>query len=121
MSSIRTAARPLLAWQVVETMLGGVDAGVLERLAKVMGYMRVTAAGKPGKRLKKREKLQMLGGGGGGLAVRPLNGAAHKPILPDNPLSPHTRLHGPTSRVETLRQVCYAACGACSTLSCMCS
>ena len=56
-------------------MLGGVDAGVLDRLAKVMGYMRVTAAGKPGKRLKKREKLQMLEGGGG-LAVRPLNGAA---------------------------------------------
>ena len=60
--------------QVVETMLGGVDAGVMERLAKVMGYMRVTAAGKPGKRLKKREKLAMLAGGGG-LAVRPLNGA----------------------------------------------
>ena len=55
-------------------MLGGVDMGVMERLAKVMGHMRVTAAGKPGKRLKKRDKLAMLAGGGG-LAVRPLNGA----------------------------------------------
>ena len=60
-------------------MLGGVDAGVLDRLAKVMGYMRVTAAGKPGKRLKKRDKLQMLEDGGG-LAVRPLNGASHGPL-----------------------------------------
>ena len=43
-------------------MMGDVDAGVLERLAKIMSYMRPAAGGtKPGKRLKRREKLRMLG------------------------------------------------------------
>ena len=54
-------------------MLGGVDSAILERLVKVMSYMRVTAGVKPGKRLKKKEKLRMLAGGD--ISVRPLNGA----------------------------------------------
>jgi hypothetical protein len=41
-------------------MMGGVDGAVLERLAKIMGYMRVTPGAKPGKRLKKRDKQRLL-------------------------------------------------------------
>lgn len=40
--------------------MGGVDANLLERLAKIMSYMRPSAGGK---RLKRKEKLQMLGQG----------------------------------------------------------
>lgn len=47
--------------QPVESMLGVMDGAVLERLAKIMGYMK-TAAGTKGKKLKKREKLRMLAG-----------------------------------------------------------
>ena len=65
--------------QLVDTILGGVDAAILERLAKVMSYMRVTAGVKPGKRLKKREKMRMLEGGD--FAVRPLAGAASTHII----------------------------------------
>jgi len=54
----------------VDTILGGVDAAILERLAKVMSYMRVTAGAKPGKRLKKKDKMRMLEGGD--FSVRPL-------------------------------------------------
>ncbi len=44
-------------------MLGVMDGAVLERLAKIMGYMRVAPGAKPGKRLKKRDKQRMLAGG----------------------------------------------------------
>lgn len=54
-------------------MMGGVDAAILERLAKVMSYMHVTAGSKPGKRLKKRNKMRLLEAGD--VAMRPLNGA----------------------------------------------
>ena len=40
--------------------MGVVDGAVLERLAKIMGYMRTAPGAKPGKRLKKREKRAML-------------------------------------------------------------
>ena len=40
--------------------MGGVDGAVLERLAKIMGYVRVTPGAKPGKRLKKRDKQRLL-------------------------------------------------------------
>ena len=36
------------------------DAPVLERLAKILGYMRVAGAGQSGKRLKRKDKLRML-------------------------------------------------------------
>lgn len=49
--------------QPVESVLGGMDGAVLERLAKIMGYMRVAPGAKPGKRLKKRDKQRMLEGG----------------------------------------------------------
>eukprot|EP00208_Stichococcus_sp_RCC1054_P003303 CAMPEP_0206141376 /NCGR_PEP_ID=MMETSP1473-20131121/12694_1 /ASSEMBLY_ACC=CAM_ASM_001109 /TAXON_ID=1461547 /ORGANISM="Stichococcus sp, Strain RCC1054" /LENGTH=381 /DNA_ID=CAMNT_0053535919 /DNA_START=132 /DNA_END=1274 /DNA_ORIENTATION=+ len=73
----------------VESMLGVMDGAVLERLAKIMGYMK-TAAGTKGKKLKKREKLRMLAGdsalatpSGSGLVVqdgRPhTNGSAGVP------------------------------------------
>lgn len=61
-----------LLLQPVDTILGGVDATILERLAKVMSYMRVTAGAKPGKRLKKKDKMRMLEGGD--FSVRPLAG-----------------------------------------------
>lgn len=64
----------------MESVLGGMDGAVLERLAKIMGYMRVAPGAKPGKRLKKRDKQRMLEGGvvpsgssGGALAA---NGTA---------------------------------------------
>ncbi len=41
--------------------MGGVDGNLLERLAKIMSYMRPNAGGKPGKRLKRKDKLQLLG------------------------------------------------------------
>lgn len=53
--------------------MGGVDAAILERLAKVMSYMRVTAGSKPGKRLKKKDKMRLLEAGD--VAMRPLNSA----------------------------------------------
>jgi hypothetical protein len=43
-------------------LMGIVDASVIERLAKIMSYMHVSQGGKPGKRLKKKEKLRMLAG-----------------------------------------------------------
>lgn len=41
--------------------MGGVDGNLLERLAKIMSYMRPSAGGKPGKRPKRKDKLQLLG------------------------------------------------------------
>ena len=57
----------------MESVLGVMDGAVLERLARIMGYMRVAPGAKPGKRLKKRDKQRMLAGGtpigtGGSLA-----------------------------------------------------
>ncbi len=50
-----------LPCQVVDSLMGGVDGSLLERLAKIMSYMRPSVGGKPGKRLKRKDKLQMLG------------------------------------------------------------
>jgi len=47
-----------VCWQPVDALMGGVDASVLERMAKIMTYMRPTAAGK---RLKRKDKLRLLG------------------------------------------------------------
>lgn len=47
--------------QPVESMLGVMDGAVLERVAKIMGYMK-TAPSAKGKKLKKRDKLRMLAG-----------------------------------------------------------
>ena len=44
--------------QLVDALMGGVDASVLERMAKIMSYMRPTAAGK---KLKRKDKLRLLG------------------------------------------------------------
>lgn len=46
--------------QVVDTITASTDGPVLERLAKVLGYMRVAGAGQNGKRLKRKDKLRML-------------------------------------------------------------
>ena len=43
--------------QVVETISGGMDRSVLERMVKIMSYMRGTGS-KPGK-LKKKEKQRI--------------------------------------------------------------
>lgn len=42
-----------------DTMMVHLDGAVLERLAKIMGYMG-TATAKPGRRLKRKEKLSLL-------------------------------------------------------------
>lgn len=47
--------------KAVESMMGVMDAAVLERLAKIMGYMKMSAAGtKGGRKLKRRDKMRML-------------------------------------------------------------
>ena len=43
-------------------MLGAVDGMVLERLAKIMSYMRPSERGKNSKKLRKKDKLAMLNG-----------------------------------------------------------
>ena len=69
--------------QAVESLMGAVDAGMLERLAKIMAYMRpAQAGGKPGKRLKRREKLSMLGEPD----PAPLNGGLMGSLRPEGPV-----------------------------------
>lgn len=42
-------------------MLGVMDGAVLERLAKIMGYMKMSSGGiKGARKLKRREKMRML-------------------------------------------------------------
>lgn len=43
-------------------MLGAVDGTVLDRLAKIMSYMRPSERGKNSKKLRKKDKLAMLNG-----------------------------------------------------------
>lgn len=74
--------------------MGGMDGAVLERLAKIMGYMRVAPGAKP-KKLKKRDKQRILEGGaapaGHGAAAAQnghaaaANGAAEPGSLPPPP------------------------------------
>jgi IK cytokine len=47
--------------QVVEMAMGMVDSALLERMAKIMSYVRLSAGGKPVKRLKRKDKLSILG------------------------------------------------------------
>ena len=68
----------MLAKQVVESMMGTVDGGVLERIAKIMSYMRPALVGKTGKRLKRKDKLRMLANGTEGQ----LNGHLHGTLKP---------------------------------------
>ena len=67
--------------QVIESTMGTVDANVLERIAKIMSYMRPTLVGKSGKRLKRKDKLRMLADGG----EAPLNGHQHGSLKPAAP------------------------------------
>ena len=64
-------------------MLGSADGNVLERIAKIMSYMRPALVGKSGKRLKRKEKLRMLADGG----EAPLNGHLHGSLKPPPPQS----------------------------------
>ncbi len=48
--------------QPPDSMLGAVDGMVLERLAKIMSYMRPSERGKNSKKLRKKDKLAMLNG-----------------------------------------------------------
>lgn len=64
--------------QAVESMLRSADGNVLERIAKIMSYMRPALVGKSGKRLKRKEKLRMLADGG----EAPLNGHLHGNLKP---------------------------------------
>lgn len=41
--------------------MGMVDSNLLERISKIMSYVRLSAGGKGGKRLKKKDKLSILG------------------------------------------------------------
>ena len=79
----------------MDTITATVDAPVLERLAKILGYMRVAGTGQSGKRLKRKDKLRMLEAleqqdrpdGPGTTAAAPLAALSHgngslKPPLP---------------------------------------
>ena len=66
------------AKQVIESMMGTVDGSVLERIAKIMSYMRPALVGKSGKRLKRKVKLRMLANG----SEAPLNGHLHGTLKP---------------------------------------
>ncbi len=59
--------------QPVQYVSGHVDNGVLERMGKIMSYLRVTA-GKPNKKPKKKDKLAALHGMGS-------TGGANFPIV----------------------------------------
>ena len=58
--------------------MGTVDGNVLERIARIMSYMRPALVGKSGKRLKRKDKLHMLADGG----EAPLNGHLHGSLKP---------------------------------------
>lgn len=47
---------------LVESIFASVDAGVLERIVKIMGYMKFNTGGKPGRKLKKKEREEILQG-----------------------------------------------------------
>ena len=77
--------------QAVESLMGAVDGSMLERLAKIMAYMRPAQAGaKPGRRLKRKDKLSMLGEA----AAPPLNGGALRGSLrPEGPVRCCSQMH----------------------------
>jgi hypothetical protein len=54
-------------------MMGVVDGNVLERISKIMSYMRPALVGKSGKRLKRKDTLRMLAHG----SEAPQNGHLH--------------------------------------------
>ena len=88
----------VLAKQVVESMMGTVDGGVLERIAKIMSYMRPALAGKSGKRLKRKDKLRMLADGG----EAPLNGHLHGSLKPPPQHSPVVMIWFPCQHTLSL-------------------
>ena len=59
-------------------MMGTVDGSVLERIAKIMSYMRPALVGKSGKRMKRKDKLRMLANG----SEAPPNGNLHGTLKP---------------------------------------
>ncbi|GMH35136.1 hypothetical protein BSKO_03004 [Bryopsis sp. KO-2023] len=48
--------------QVEESLMASMDANCLQDIAKIMSYLRPAVAGKPHRKLKKKEKLKMLEG-----------------------------------------------------------
>ena len=69
--------------------MGALDAPVLDRLAKVLSFVRIS--GKNGKKLKRKDKLRMLeamdqaqlgGHANGGSAAHQANGDSAQPPLP---------------------------------------
>ena len=74
--------------QLVDSLVGTLDAPVLERLAKVLSFVRIS--GKNGKKLKRKDKLRMLeameqaqlGGPSNGSAAHAANGDSAQPPLP---------------------------------------
>lgn len=74
--------------QLVDSLVGTLDAPVLERLAKVLSFVRIS--GKNGKKLKRKDKLRMLeameqaqlGGPSNGSVPHAANGDSAQPPLP---------------------------------------
>ena len=89
----------VLGAQAVEAMLGSTDGNVLERIAKIMSYMRPALVGKSGKRLKRKEKLRMLADGG----EAPLNGHLHGSLKPPPQQSTPVKGCGSTPCSKSLR------------------
>lgn len=75
-------------------MLGVMDAAVLERLAKIMGYMKMSSGGTKGARkLKRREKMRMLAAESGQLPSGGLSIWRNASILKVLLVSPEGLLH----------------------------
>eukprot|EP00803_Ostreobium_quekettii_P003924 evm.model.scf_1664.2 EVM.evm.TU.scf_1664.2 scf_1664:24737-30361(+) len=68
--------------EVTESMMGSMDANVLQMIAKIMSYMRPTIAGRPQKKLKQKEKLKILGILTKG-SIKPATAALRQQISPN--------------------------------------
>lgn len=109
--------------QPVPTISGYVDSAILERMAKIMSYMKVNQ-GKPSKKPKKKDKLAALHGLGatGGTHFPIVHGAAN--IMPkpaggstdlsmQHPLCKQQQDYVPSATVEFLQKLAFACVSGC--------
>ena len=75
-----------LRLQLVDSLLGHLDAPVLDRLAKVLSFVRIS--GKNGKKLKRKDKLRMLEAMDQAQQGPPANGSAPHGVSEDTAQPP---------------------------------
>jgi hypothetical protein len=78
--------------QVHEVVLASVDGGLLERISKVISYLRLSASGKPNKKLSKAAKAELLMGLNNNGAVADVPAAAAAAAAASQPVI--TRIPG---------------------------